>query len=222
MKKTTEDPCVFKKRVNRDIYLSVFSVLSILIGIFGFGYGWTENKYGFTDDFSVSYAIGNGEKPAITAFIVIGTLLALVLIGLRKGAFMITRLIFVILIAALLIALMYINPLIIGEFPEDTDKVNQEHGALAIAAFTSALIFNILTYVAIGKYNGGSKALVWTLGVLNVIFYLLMYVIVYILSVNIENYFNSRSQMEEREFGAAVEIIQILFFLTAVILTGVL
>tara|TARA_R110002110_G_scaffold203213_1_gene414338 strand:+ start:49 stop:783 length:735 start_codon:yes stop_codon:yes gene_type:complete len=213
-------PSFFQK--NKDKVLACSSVLVILIGIFGLGYGYTAEKDGFEptpgdDNYTVSYAIGNGVKPAIAVFIAVGGLIGISLVKIKRGKYKFIRQLLIALIASLLISLMYINPTIIGG--EDNEQTNKDHGILAISAFTCALIFNLITFYIIEK-SPITKWSYWILAIANITVYLGIYIILYIIVNNSETFFQNHTMNEVGELGAAVEIFQILFFLLAILLTG--
>lgn len=219
----------FQKVTQRSKYISLASVLSILIAIFGFGYGWTSTHDGFhtTDDNkydpTVSYAVGNGLKPAVVSFIAIGGLLAIYALYLRKGRFAIIRYIAVGIILGLLIALTYVNPTINGEPYSNTQ--NNAHYILSLTAFTITMVFNLVTYYLLYKNYLSNKWLFLTLGLLDFCVYLGMYAIAYVIVINSNPFFNPSETDNDRhkeyaDLGAAAEILQILFFLATILLIG--
>ena len=218
----------FEQITSRSKYISLASVLSVFIAVFGFGYGWTSTHDGFntTDDNqydpTVSYAIGNGLKPAIVALVAIGGILAIYTLYLRKGKFATIRYLTVAVILGLLIAITYVNPTINGEPYSETE--NNAHYILAVTAFTVTLIFNLVTYYLLYKNYLSNKWLFILLGLINFSIYIGMYVIVYIIE-NSTPFFsssetNNDSDKEYKNLGAAAEIIQILFFLLTILLMG--
>jgi hypothetical protein len=219
----------FEQITPRSKYVSLASVLSIIVAIFGFGYGWTGTHDGFYTkdedhqyDPTVSYAIGNGLKPAIVTLIAIGGLLAIYTLYLRKGKFAIVRYLTVAIILGLLIAITYVNPTINGKKHSDTE--NNAHYILAVTAFTITLIFNLVTYYLLYKNYLSDKWLFLLLGLINFGIYLGMYVIVYIIQ-NSNPFFSSSEinndrNKEYKNLGASAEIIQILFFLLTILLMG--
>ena len=205
---------------NRNNKLIAFAaVLSIIIGIFGFGYGWTEDHDGFGDNFTVSYAIGRGEKPVIAFLIAIGGLLSAYLVYRKQNGLTKTRIFLITLIAILLISLMYINPWNPGHDPSN-QNISKQHGGLALSAFTVTLIFNLITFHILRKETGKDLLFI-SLSVLNVIVYLGIYVIVYIAIENALTFFKNYTGIELNELGTTAEILQILFFLLAILLTGI-
>ena len=214
------DRSFFEK--NKPKVLACSSVLVILIGIFGLGYGYTAEKDGFEPtqgkyNYTVSYAIGNGVKPAIAVFIAVGGLIGISLVKIKPGKYKFIRQLLIALISSLLITLMYINPTIIGG--KDNLEISKDHGILAISAFTCALIFNLITFYIIQK-SPATKWSYWFLTIANITIYLGIYVVLYIIVKNSETFFKNHTMNELGELGAAVEIAQILFFLLAIILTG--
>lgn len=219
----------FEQITSRSRYVSLASVLSIIVAIFGFGYGWTGTHDGFYTkdvepqyDPSVSYAIGNGLKPAIVALIAIGGLLAIYTLYLRKGRFAVVRYLTVAIILGLLIAITYVNPTINGGTYSDTE--NKAHYILAVTAFTVTLVFNLVTYYLLYKNYLSNGWLFLLLGLINLGIYIGMYIIVYIIRNN-TSFFNpsennNDSDKEYKNLGAASEIIQILFFLLTILLMG--
>lgn len=208
--------------------ISLAAVLSIFVGVFGFGYGWTGTHGGFhtTDendyDPTVSYAIGNGLKPAIVSLISIGALLAIYTLYLRKGRYAVLRYLTVGLILGLLIAITYVNPTINGK--AYSNDVNRDHYILAVTAFTVTLIFNLFTYYLLYKNYSSNMVLFILLGLINFGIYLGMYVIVYL--VKNENSFfypglsNNDKNKNLANLGAGAEIVQILFFLLTILFMG--
>jgi len=218
----------FEQITSRSKYISLASVLSVFIAVFGFGYGWTGTHDGFYTtgeneyDPTVSYAIGNGLKPVIVALVAIGGILAIYTLYLRKGRFATTRYLVVAIILGLLIAITYVNPTINGEPHSDTE--NNAHYILAVTAFTVTLVFNLVTYYLLYKNYLSDKWLFLLLGLINFGIYLGMYVIVYIIENSIPFFSstgnNNDSDKEYKNLGAAAEIIQILFFLLTILLMG--
>lgn len=226
---------IFKDQITdgltRDKIISLISAFCILIAIFGFGYGWTATHDKFyvgdplsviTDsidyDYSVSYATGNGLKEAIVSFLSVGALLTCLLVHNRieKINLKLVFQIAVLLILSLLIALIYINPTIINkDFSNSTENA---HIGLAITAFTITVSFNLTIYYYLHKqYN--NKSLFIILGLLNFIFYGLLFVTMGVVGSS-EYVTGNHNEQELADFGAACEIIQILFFVLTILLLG--
>lgn len=208
--------------------LSVFSTTCILIAIFGFGYGWaaTKDRQIKTDEekgtfiFSVSAATGNGLKEGIIPFLSIGALLGFLVVYNRverrplKWILSLT----VLIILSLLISLIYINPTA-GQGTSDP-TINSEHIGLALSDFTVTLIFNLTIYYYLYKQYAdsvGRKALFISLALTNIIFFIIPFIIMF---VKEPAAIGGTEAQELASLFSISEIIQILFFLTTILLLG--
>lgn len=134
---------------------SFLAVTFIIIAIYFFGYLYTskdktpnafeynKNKGGYYD-YSVSNAIGNGQKEVIS--VLVGFMLIFILINIyeRKGKFWIYRSIIISVISILLVLIIYINFLRMDV--SNPDKYKEPHMVLAVFAFLLNSIYIGLTY----------------------------------------------------------------------------
>lgn len=146
-----------EKLIPPDKLTNIFSgtgVGCILVAIYFLGYLYTsqnrnpnafvENGEHGYNDYSISNAIGNGQKEAITFFVVLMTILVTMLIYRRKGKYFIARLVLFPILGILLILVIYINPLRLDL--EDRENYTDAHVVIASIAFTLNLIFSGLNY----------------------------------------------------------------------------
>ena len=107
----------------------------------------TKNLQMIVVNASVSSAIALGQPEMVSISIAIATCLLVYNLYLRKGKFVWLRYFLLTVIGILLILIVWINPFNPIERGSDFNKVDNEHGNLAISAFTINLFYNLFTYV---------------------------------------------------------------------------
>jgi hypothetical protein len=144
--------------------ISLISVLTFLIGltIFSYGFSIIDGELGTTESktFTISRSLGKGNKPGIIIFVSLAFLYLLYLVNLR-GPKKFLHLRFGLLIVAygLLLSLLWLTPW----YNEDL------HYSLASVIFLSILVYNILTYYLLYQNYQKNKYLFYFLIGLNVI-----------------------------------------------------
>jgi len=126
----------------------------ILVAIYFLGYLYTsqnKNPNAFVqnaekgyNDYSVSNAVGNGQKEAISGLVVLMTILVTMLIYKRRGKFFIARLVLFPILGILLILVVYVNPLRLEL--KNRESYTDAHAAIAVLAFLLNSVFIGLTY----------------------------------------------------------------------------
>ena len=135
--------------------IGAFSGLCFWLALYVFGYYFaykdTKLDDNITDDggknYSISFSLANGSEAGMTVFFTLGIALLISLLFLRfetKGIYFFLSFALAITIFGLLISMVYYSPF------KQNQKVRStmdEHGIVAVIAFTLELIFNILIYV---------------------------------------------------------------------------
>ena len=168
-------------------YQTTIGVLFILVSIYIFGYlfashngAFDKHRYEDVDDaknYSVSNAIGNGNKELFSIFVSFGLLLILLSHGefrIYSTKYSITSkglMMFLLLaIGALVISIAYINPLRDDISEEKSDSYNSKHVILAAIGFGLVSFYVLLTGVLLLRVqcDGLSKALIITTMLINI------------------------------------------------------
>ena len=164
---------------------ATMGVFFIIVSIYFLGYLYTdknktpnafvlnENDGGYKD-YSVSNAVGNGQKEAISVLVFLMLISILISIHAREGRFLIARYILITIVSILLILIVYINPLRLDI--NDSEKYNNAHMGLAVVAFLLNAIYIGLTYSVLkltyDKDTKWYKSFFYYLVGLNVFFFL--------------------------------------------------
>lgn len=145
-------------------YQSFIGVSFVVLAIYIFGYLFAENNGAFEENrytdneknYSVSNAIGNGNKIIFSIFTAIGVLLILMShvefkIYANKFSMASKGLMMFLLLAigALVIAIAYINPLRDDIDKEKADSYNGKHVILAAVAFSLVSLYVLLTGIVL-------------------------------------------------------------------------
>ena len=144
--------------------LSIVSVLTFLIGLTVFSYGFSiiDGELGTTESktFTISRSLGKGNKPGIIIFITLAFIYLLSLVRLRgPEKFLYLRYGLLIVAYGLLLSLLWLTPW----YNEDL------HYGLASVIFLSILTYVILTYYLLYKNYQKNKYLFYGLIGLNII-----------------------------------------------------
>ena len=102
-------------------------------------------------DFSVSNAIGNGNRTFISILTAIILICAIICIHARAGRLSLVRTVSFAIISGLLVAIVYINPLILSLDDKTRKKYSTPHFVLASIAFSISAFYIALTYFSLYK-----------------------------------------------------------------------
>ena len=164
---------------------SSLAVIFIIVSIYFLGYLYTykaetpnafvlnANEEGY-EDYSVSNAIGNGQKEAISSLVVLMLFCIILCIKERGGKYLLIRSVIITIIVILLILIIYINPLRLDV--ENHEKYSEAHQGLAATAFLLNSVYIWLTYIILkNKYQNDVKwykSFLYYLAILNFFFFI--------------------------------------------------
>lgn len=156
--------CKIKKADNSSRLIASLSILTFLIGlcVFSYGYAIIDGELGTTESktFTISRSLGKGNKPGIIIFVSLA-IFYLFWLNLLRGPekFIQLRLGLLFVAYSLLISLLWLTP-----------WYNESlHYGLATIIFLSILTYVILTYYLLYKNYRKNKKLFYGLIILNII-----------------------------------------------------
>lgn len=225
VKKEIKQPYIVAKEANKITYtIASFAALSFWLALYIFGYYFAYKDTKFDDkvteggdkDYSISFSIANGSEPGITVFFTIGIILLISLLFLRfqtKKIYFGICLALAVIVYGLFISMIYYSPFKQNEkYRSSTD----EHGIVAIIAFTSELVFNILIYIfMINNYRKSMPYLIL----------LIIIEVAFFISLFADAYYEYKTMSTNKSFGtyfAVAENINYNFVVISILLLGFL